>query len=74
MSELEINDDEISDIDEIEQQLRTKNKEKLQIQIKQRDKFKSALDKHKDINHSLQIKHEKLLSLKHQFETLIKRI
>ena len=74
MSELEINDDEISDIDEIEQQLRTKNKEKekLQIQIKQRDKFKSALDKHKDINHSLQIKHEKLLSLKHQFETLIK--
>lgn len=28
MSELEINDDEISDIDEIEQQLRTKNKEK----------------------------------------------
>ena len=60
MSELEINDDEISDIDEIEQQLRTKNKEKekLQIQIKQRDKFKSALDKHKDINHSLQIKHE----------------
>ena len=74
MSELEINDDEISDIDEIEQQLRTKNKEKekLQIQIKQREKFKSALDKHKDINHSLQIKHEKLLSLKHQFETLIK--
>ncbi|WP_145430768.1 exonuclease subunit SbcC [Staphylococcus haemolyticus] len=74
MSELGINDDEISDIDEIEQQLRTKNKEKekLQIQIKQREKFKSALDKHKDINHSLQIKHEKLLSLKHQFETLIK--
>ena len=28
MSELEINDDEISDINEIEQQLRTKNKEK----------------------------------------------
>ena len=28
MSELEINDDEISDIDEIEQQLRTKNKKK----------------------------------------------
>ncbi|PTK60564.1 SbcC/MukB-like Walker B domain-containing protein, partial [Staphylococcus haemolyticus] len=74
MSELEINDDEISDIDEIEQQLRTKNKEKekLQLQIKQREKFKSALDKHKDVNHSLQIKHEKLLSLKHQFETLIK--
>ncbi|PTL04938.1 SMC family ATPase, partial [Staphylococcus haemolyticus] len=74
MSELEINDDEISDIDEIEQQLRTKNKEKekLQLQIKQREKFKNALDKHKDVNHSLQIKHEKLLSLKHQFETLIK--
>ncbi|PTK70308.1 SMC family ATPase, partial [Staphylococcus haemolyticus] len=74
MSELEINDDEISDIDEIEQQLRTKNKEKekLQLQIKQREKFKSALDKHKDVNHSLQIKHEKFLSLKHQFETLIK--
>ncbi|MBC3101750.1 MULTISPECIES: exonuclease subunit SbcC [Staphylococcus] len=73
MSELEINDDEISDINEIEQQLRTKNKEKekLQIQIKQREKLKSALDKHKDIKHSLQIKHEKLLSLKHQFETLI---
>lgn len=73
MSELEINDDEICDINEIEQQLRTKNKEKekLQIQIKQREKLKSALDKHKDINHSLQIKHEKLLSLKHQFETLI---
>lgn len=73
MSELEINDDEICDINEIEQQLRTKNKEKekLQIQIKQREKLKSALDKHKDIKHSLQIKHEKLLSLKHQFETLI---
>ncbi|MDR5621510.1 SbcC/MukB-like Walker B domain-containing protein, partial [Staphylococcus haemolyticus] len=40
-------------------------------QIKQREKLKSALDKHKDIKHSLQIKHEKLLSLKHQFETLI---
>ena len=37
-------------------------------------KVKSALDKHKDINHSLQIKHEKLLSLKHQFETLIKNL
>ena len=62
MSELEINDDEICDINEIEQQLRTKNKEKekLQIQIKQREKLKSALDKHKDIKHSLQIKHEKL--------------
>ncbi len=73
MSELEINDDEICDINEIEQQLRTKNKEKekLQIQIKQREKLKSALDKHKDIKHSLQIMHEKLLSLKHQFETLI---
>ena len=54
MSELEINDDEICDINEIEQQLRTKNKEKekLQIQIKQREKLKSALDKHKDIKHS----------------------
>ena len=34
MSELEINDDEISDIDEIEQQLRTKNKEKENYKFK----------------------------------------
>ena len=34
MSELEINDDEISDIDEIEQQLRTKNKEKKNYNFK----------------------------------------
>lgn len=73
MNELEFNEDEINDIGEIEVQLTVKSKEKenLQLQLKELEQLKKELEKQKDIYHSLQIKHEKLQSLKQYYETLI---